>query len=148
MLENEYVPTEVHWSQVPGRDAAWKEQTIKNTSEQQFKVELSVSSCSVDTLISPSKRGLCHIQIQSNKTKVLQFTKKQNQSTIILSLDFSKRNIYDYSAFVVVDSTTCLQSRGTYRNNEIKPIIFLLRRCKNYNNAYKVSLKLMILEDR
>jgi hypothetical protein len=29
----------VHWSEVPGRDSAWKAQTISNTSEQQFKVE-------------------------------------------------------------------------------------------------------------
>jgi hypothetical protein len=28
---NEYVPIEVHWSQVPGRDDKWKEQTIANT---------------------------------------------------------------------------------------------------------------------
>ena len=28
--KNEYVPTEVHWSEVPGRDEAWKEQTIAN----------------------------------------------------------------------------------------------------------------------
>ena len=31
---NEYIPTDVHWSEVPGRDEAWKEQTIANTSEQ------------------------------------------------------------------------------------------------------------------
>ena len=37
--KNEYVPTEVHWSEVPGRDQYWKEQTIANTSEQQFRVE-------------------------------------------------------------------------------------------------------------
>jgi hypothetical protein len=41
---NEYVPTDVHWSEVPGRDAAWKEQTIANTSEQQFKVEFECLS--------------------------------------------------------------------------------------------------------
>ena len=34
--KNEYIPTEVHWSEVPGRDADWKAQTIANTSEQQF----------------------------------------------------------------------------------------------------------------
>ena len=33
---NEYIPTEVHWSQIPGRDEVWKEQTIRNTSEAQF----------------------------------------------------------------------------------------------------------------
>jgi hypothetical protein len=29
---------------VPGRDEAWKEQTIANTSEQQFKVEFECLS--------------------------------------------------------------------------------------------------------
>ena len=33
---NNYVPVEVHWSQVPGRDEKWKQETIKNTSEVQF----------------------------------------------------------------------------------------------------------------
>ena len=37
--KNEYVATDVHWSEVPGRDEKWKAQTISNTSEQQFKVE-------------------------------------------------------------------------------------------------------------
>ena len=37
--KNEYVPTEVHWSEVPGRDAKWKEQTIANTSKEQFEQE-------------------------------------------------------------------------------------------------------------
>ena len=54
--KNEYIPTEVHWSEVPGRDADWKAQTIANTSEQQFKVEFECEFLgSVDTLISPSK---------------------------------------------------------------------------------------------
>jgi len=36
---NDYIPIEVHWSEVPGRDEAWKEQTIRNTSEEQFQQE-------------------------------------------------------------------------------------------------------------
>ena len=53
---SEYVPTDVHWSEVPGRDAKWKSQTIANTSEQQFKVEFECEFLgSVDTLIAPSK---------------------------------------------------------------------------------------------
>ena len=42
--KNEYVPTDVHWSEVPGRDAKWKASTIANTSEQQFKVEFECLS--------------------------------------------------------------------------------------------------------
>jgi hypothetical protein len=54
--KNEYVHTDVHWSEVPGRDSKWKEQTIANTSEQQFKVEFECEFLgSVDTLIAPSK---------------------------------------------------------------------------------------------
>ena len=36
---NTYVPIEVDWREVPGRDEKWKEETIKNTSEQQFQTE-------------------------------------------------------------------------------------------------------------
>ena len=54
--KNDYIPTDVHWSEVPGRDAVWKEQTIANTSEQQFKVEFECEFLgSVNTLISPAK---------------------------------------------------------------------------------------------
>lgn len=37
--KSDYLPIEVHWSAVPGRDEAWKEQTIRNTSEEQFQQE-------------------------------------------------------------------------------------------------------------
>ena len=45
-----YIPSEIHWSQVPGRDAKWKEETIRNTSEHNFAVEFE--SVSFDTLIN------------------------------------------------------------------------------------------------
>ena len=53
---NDFVPIEVSWQEVPGRDEKWKEQTIKNTSAQQFMQEFECSFLgSVDTLISPTK---------------------------------------------------------------------------------------------
>ena len=36
---NSYIPIEVHWSEVPGRDEKWRKETIANTSEQQFQTE-------------------------------------------------------------------------------------------------------------
>jgi len=36
---SDYVPHDIHWSQVPGRDEEWKAETIRNTSEEQFRVE-------------------------------------------------------------------------------------------------------------
>jgi len=53
---NEYIPTDVHWTEVPGRDSEWKRQTIANTSEQQFKVEFECVSG--DTLIEIEKNGV------------------------------------------------------------------------------------------
>ena len=51
--KNEYNPTEVHWSEVPGRDEKWKIQTIKNTSESQFKIEFECVRG--DTLVEVEK---------------------------------------------------------------------------------------------
>jgi len=36
---NNYTRVDVHWSQIPGRDENWKEETIRNTSEEQFRQE-------------------------------------------------------------------------------------------------------------
>jgi hypothetical protein len=55
--KNEYIPTDVHWSEVPGRDENWKAQTIANTSEQQFKVEFE--SLDYTTLINNGIMDVC-----------------------------------------------------------------------------------------
>ena len=53
---SDYYPIDVHWSQVPGRDEKWKDQTIRNTSGDQFRVEFETEFIgSSNTLISPSK---------------------------------------------------------------------------------------------
>ena len=53
---NNYIPIEVHYSQVPGRDEKWKQETIKNTSESQFNQEFLCEFLgSTRTLIDPSK---------------------------------------------------------------------------------------------
>lgn len=36
---NDYKRVDVHWSDVPGRDVAWKAEVIRNTSEEQFRQE-------------------------------------------------------------------------------------------------------------
>jgi len=73
--KNEYVPTEVHWSEVPGRDEEWKKQTIANTSEQQFKVEfesVSPESCiniEVNGKVETIKIGDLYKKLSSNERK-------------------------------------------------------------------------------
>ena len=139
---NEYVPTEVHWSEVPGRDAKWKEQTIKNTSEQQFRVEFECEFLgSVDTLISPSKLRIMPYHdplIEKNGLAIYERTIPEHN--YVITVDVARGLSNDYSAFVVVDTTTVpYKVVARYRNNEIKPIIFpniIIDVAKNYNNAY------------
>jgi len=139
---NEYVPTDVHWSEVPGRDEKWKAQTIANTSEQQFKTEFECEFLgSVDTLIAPSKlKSLVYDDpIKRSKGLDVYEDPKENHDYLV-TVDVARGVGIDYSAFVVVDITTFPHRIvGKYRNNEIKPMLFpsvIVDVAKAYNNAF------------
>ena len=140
--KNEYVPTEVHWSEVPGRDAAWKEQTIKNTSEQQFKVEFECEFLgSVDTLISATKlRVMAYEDPFVTKNGLSLYKKREEGHNYVITADVARGVSGDYSAFLVVDTTTIpYQVVAKYRSNDVKPILFpniIVDVAKNYNQAY------------
>jgi len=139
---NEYIPTDVHWSEVPGRDAKWKETTIANTSEQQFKVEFECEFLgSVDTLIAASKlRTLVYDNpIQRNAGLDIYEPSKENHD-YVMTVDVARGVGEDYSAFVVVDITEFPHRVvAKYRNNDIKPMLFpniIYEVAKNYNSAF------------
>ena len=140
--KNEYVPTEVHWSQVPGRDARWKEQTIANTSEQQFKVEFECEFLgSVDTLISPTALRTMTYEDPLNENKGLAiYENVEEKHNYVITADVARGVSGDYSAFLVVDTTTIpYKIVARYRNNDVKPILFpniLVDVARNYNGAF------------
>ena len=141
--KNEYTATEVHWSEVPGRDAKWKEQTIKNTSEQQFKVEFECEFLgSVDTLISVSKlRNLVFEDpIQNNGKGLVIYEQPIKGNDYIITVDTARGIDHDYSCFIVFDITTFPhRTVAKYRNNEIKPMLFpniIMDIANAYNQAY------------
>jgi hypothetical protein len=140
--KNEYIPTEVHWSEVPGRDAKWKAQTIANTSEQQFRVEFECEFLgSVDTLIAPSKlKAMVYDDpIKSNGSLSI-YNEPEEMRDYIITVDVARGVSKDYSAFVVFDITTFpYKVVAKYRNNEIKPMLFpsvIEEVARAYNNAY------------
>jgi len=125
--KNEYVPTDVHWSEVPGRDEKWKAQTIANTSEQQFKVEFECEFLgSVDTLINPSKLKNLVYEDPIKKNKGLDvYEDPISEHNYMITVDVARGIGSDYSAFVVVDITSFpYKVVAKYRNNEIKPMLF------------------------
>jgi hypothetical protein len=139
---NEYIPTEVHWSEVPGRDAEWKAQTIRNTSEQQFRVEFECEFLgSVDTLISPSKLRVMTYEDPIERQNGLDvFQKPEEGHNYTMTVDVARGIDGDYSAFTVFDTTTVpYKLVAKYRNNEIKPLLFPDIICqvgRAYNHAY------------
>ena len=139
---NDYNPIEVHWSQVPGRDDVWKETTIKNTSEEQFKVEFECEFIgSVDTLIAPSAlRSMEYIDpIRKNKGLDV-FVEPVKDHTYIVTADVARGVGKDFSAFIVFDTTSFPYTVvAKYRDNEIKPMVFpsiIERIAKSYNMAH------------
>ena len=140
--KNDYVTNEVHWSQVPGRDAKWKEETIKNTSPRQFAQEFECDFLgSADTLISPAKLQTIPFAdpIASNAGLDV-YERATKDHEYIITVDVARGIGGDYSAFIVFDITTMpYKIVAKYRNNEIKPVLFpsvIFQVAKEYNNPY------------
>tara|TARA_B100000427_G_scaffold19119_1_gene14647 strand:+ start:6824 stop:8482 length:1659 start_codon:yes stop_codon:yes gene_type:complete len=139
---NEYVATEVHWSEVPGRDKKWKEQTIRNTSKQQFAIEFECEFLgSVDTLINAAKlKALVYEQPVEQNGKLSVYEKPYKKRDYIITVDVARGVGKDYSAFIVADITEFpYKVVATYRDNEIKPMLFpsvIADVGKAYNDAY------------
>ena len=137
-----YVPTEIHWSMIPGRDEAWKKETIANTSEDQFRQEFECEFIgSTNTLINPAK-------IRSMVFKAPIFTEgflkiyehPIKTHTYITVVDVAEGQGLDYSTFSVIDVTEIPYKQvAVYRNNKITPYIFptvIVQTSMRFNQAY------------
>ena len=140
--KNEYINTEVHWSQVPGRDEAWKQTTIANTSEQQFRVEFECEFLgSVDTLVSASKLRIMTYEDPLHSSKGLDvYVSPEPEHNYTITVDVARGIGGDYSAFCVFDTTTVpYKLVAKYRNADVKPMLFpdiIVDTAKGYNHAY------------
>jgi len=139
---NGYIPLEVHWSAVPGRDAAWKEETIRNTSERQFTQEFECEFLgSVDTLIAPAKlRSMVYEDPLTSNKGLDVYEHPEKDHNYMMTVDVARGTGKDYSAFIVVDITTFpYKLVAKYRDNDIKPILFpsiIDKVARAYNNSY------------
>ena len=140
--KSEYIPTDVHWSEVPGRDDQWKSTTIANTSEQQFKVEFECEFLgSVNTLINPTiLKSLIYEDPLQRNAGLDVYEETQKEHNYLITVDVARGLGNDYSAFIVFDITEFpYKVVAKYRNNEIKPMLFpniILDVAKGYNNAW------------
>ena len=139
---NSYNIIDVHWSEVPGRDEKWKQETIANTSEEQFKREFECEFLgSTNTLVAPHKiKSMSYVEPLTKNAGLSIYKQKVNGHQYVLVADVARGIQNDYSAFVVFDVTQIPYTIvATYRNNEIKPLLFpniIKQVATNYNLAH------------
>lgn len=142
---SDYVPISIHWSEVPGRDEKWKEQTIRNTSEEQFRQEhLCEFLGSTNTLISPEKlRAFAWKPPRKDNWSVDVYEDPIPTSSYVICADTSHGVGLDYSAFTVIDVTQFpYRLVAKFHSNTASPIYFpevIARTGRLYNNAYVLA---------
>ena len=140
--KNEYIPIEVHWTDIPGRDEEFKRSTISNTSESQWRQEFECLFLgSSDTLISgPILNRLVFDTPKTSSAGLDVYEDPQEDHTYVVTVDVARGVEKDYSAFVVIDvSQFPHKVVGKYRNNQIRPILFpqiIKEVALSYNKAY------------
>ena len=143
---NEFKPFRVDWYDVPGRDEAWKEQTVNNTSQLQFDQEFGNTFFGTgDTLINAetlmslrSKNPISYLE----GGNLLIYEQTQDKHEYIMTVDVSKGRGQDYSTFNIIDiSERPFKQVAVYRCNTISPLLFptiIYKYAKVYNQAYVV----------
>jgi intein/homing endonuclease len=140
--QNEYVPTEVAWNEIPGRDKKFREQTISNIGADAWNQEFECSFLgSAGTLIAPSKlKTLVHDKPISRSDSLDIYKEPQKNRIYLIVVDCSEGVGKDYHAFIVFDITSIPYTiAAKYKNNELKPMLLadiIKRVAVAYNNAY------------
>jgi hypothetical protein len=139
---NDYVRCDVHWSAVPGRDEAWKEAQIRNTSADQFRQEFECEFLgSTNTLIHATILSkLTFKQPYSSDGKLDVYYPPEKDHFYVCTVDVSRGVGLDYSAFTVIDCTSFpYKIAAKFRDNMMQPVLFpwvIKQVCDGYNNAH------------
>jgi hypothetical protein len=147
--KNGYKTFEIHWSMVPGRDEKWKEETIKNTSEEQFRQEFECEFLgSTNTLISGSKLAQLVYKEPIAKHEMLDIyeypIKGDEESSAdhiyAMTVDPAEGRNLDASSFTVFDvSSIPYRQVAKYNSSSISPVLFptvIYNTAKLFNDAY------------
>lgn len=141
--KNSYVPIEVLWNEIPGRDRKFKEETIRNTSERQWMQEFECAFLgSEDTLISSAKLATMVFEdpVRSAADGLDIFEEPKKDNVYIMCVDTCRAQGADYHAFSVIDVTQMpYRMVAKYRNNTLPVLMYptvIDKMGKYYNNAH------------
>jgi len=137
-----YVPFEVHWSMVPGRDATWREETIRNTSEEQFRQEFETEFIgSSATLIPGAKLKMLTFNNPVEKEEYLDIYESPKPGhTYMAIVDCAEGVGLDYSVCSIIDVTEIPYKHvAKFRDNKLSAFIFptyVYNLANRYNRAW------------
>jgi hypothetical protein len=134
----------VDWWDVPGRDEAWKKQTIANTSELQFQQEFGNTFHGTgntlidgDALLKLSAKDPVRFD-QSIRI----YDEPEPNKEYMMFVDVAKGRGQDYSTFNIIDITSRpFKQVCIFRNNNISPLLFpdvIYKYASTYNEAYVI----------
>lgn len=140
---NGYIYIEVPWYRVPGRDEAWKKETLEGMDfdyekfAQEFECQFLGSS---GTLIEGSKlKSLVMREPIAESNGIRMYERPIPGHTYVCIADVSRGKGLDYSAFSIFDVTSMPYKQiCTYRDNMVTPIDYaeiIFRVTKQYNEA-------------
>lgn len=139
---NGFVPIRIVWSENPDRDEEWLEEQRKNLGEVKFCQEiLTEFHGSARTLVSGRK--LSEVPFfdpifSNNKLKL--YKKPIPGNSYICTVDTSRGQHLDYSAFIIFDVTKMpYEVVATFKDNTISTMSYpfmIMNTCKQYNDAY------------
>lgn len=141
---NTYKPFRIDWWDVPGRDEAWKKETIENTSEMQFRQEMANEFLGMgDTLISPETLLRLKSEYPIFEQDSMRIYEEPNsEHEYMMFVDVAKGRGQDYSTFNIIDvSARPFKQVAVFRDNLISPLLFpdiIYKYAKMFNESWVI----------
>lgn len=141
--DNGYKPNRAFWHQVPGRDKKWKDEVIKNTSEESFNQEFDCEFLgSAGTLISATKLAEMTYKkpVFEDKEGLKIYEPPMQGKAYIMTVDTSEGLGLDSHAISVFDvSKVPYNQVAVYKNSELETLLLAdvaLSIAEKYNEAH------------
>jgi hypothetical protein len=147
---NTFNPVKVDWHEVPGRDEAWKEETIKNIGKIKFAQEYgnqfagsTVTLIDADVIVNKLKWSEPFMQ-PDDDTKLWKLPKEGHKYVICIDTgggvgsDSSIMNVFDITEFPEEPA----EQVAIWKNNKTPPNEFadvLKAACEYWNEAYTIG---------
>lgn len=127
---SKFTPVKVHWSDVPGRDAAWAEEERANVGEERWQQEYEVEFLGGQNTLIPAKylkmmAAFPPVYIDKEKMGFHIFEMPKPGHIYVQVADTAHGKGMDYSATQVIDITEYpFRQVASYKNNDVTTLVF------------------------